>query len=185
MRGDFIESARGKKALLGFGLIIAAQVGFVIVRAVWPSGAQVASSMPDVNPEGYSLEKLREVLGYFRQHPGATLTVYAIDILLPFACLTFFANLGGWLLAKLGKRGSPWSLAAWLPRLTCLSDYVENATVLLLALAWPGETTGGAERWLASVTTVKFAGYLGNLAGLFFLGAWLLARRTGQRLSSR
>ena len=185
MRGDFIQAARGKRAVLGLGLIIAAQVGFVVVRAAWPSAAQVASAMPDVNPGGYSLEKLRDVLGYFRQHPGATLAVYAIDLLLPFACLMFFANLGGWLLAKLGKRGPPWSLAAWLPWLTCLSDYVENATVLLLALAWPGEAPGGAERWLASVTTVKFAGYLGNLAGLLLLGVWLLARRAGQRLSSR
>ena len=86
---------------------------------------------------GYSPERVDEVLGSYGEHGMALYArIQFLDLFNPalysllFACLTY-------LLWK--RRGPHW--LAFLPLLAGLGDYMENATLFLLARAYPDVPT--------------------------------------------
>jgi hypothetical protein len=177
MLAGIIQAATGRRALIGLGLLVAAQVGFVIVRTTSDIGLRVATSMPDLDPNGYDVAKLREVLGYFREQAGTTLTVYAIDVLLPFANVLLFTSLIGLLLKRLGKTESAWRFAVLLPPLACLVDYAENASVLAMTFSGAGTAGEGAVAGLKAATSTKFFLYIASAVSTLILWLWYLVSR--------
>lgn len=181
MLARIIQAATGRKALVGLGLLLVAQVGFVLVRTTSDIGLKVATSMPDLDPNGYDVVKLREVLAYFHEHVGTTLTVYAIDVLLPFSNVLLFVSLIGLLLKRLGKAESAWRFAVLLPPLACLADYTENASVLTLTFSGAGTAGDGAVAWLRAATSVKFLLYAASAVATLILWVWFLVSRRQSR----
>jgi hypothetical protein len=177
MLGRIIQATTGRKALIGLGLLLVAQLGFVLVRTTSGIGLMVARSMPDLDPSAYDVARLREVLAYFHEHVGTTLTVYAIDVLLPFSNVLLFVSLIGLLLKRLGKAESAWRFAVLLPPLACLADYTENASVLALTFSGANTAGDGAVAWLRAATSTKFFLYIASAVATLILWIWFLVSR--------
>lgn len=166
----------GKKRTVFYslGALIITQILFLIGNNSRPDFAKITSVMPDLHPE-YSADQVKEILVQYSALKSALLTVYGLDMVLPFTVTLFILAILSILLKYLFSSYSFLSFFTLLfPLLNLLFDYLENIMVVIFSLFLPNNPPIPL---LQFVTNVKIFFVISSYLAILTFTIWALYKK--------